>query len=154
MRKFYIGLGAVLLTGIFVAAAAPGFDVAGIKARQDYAAATTIEAGPDADISFGALGLGDTDWAISVFPKDQVGCDAVLDITQQDIGATLWAKGFRTMSCVKEDRYGWPVKGEGRKLTAPRPPAGEFKPLPRDTRREIEAIIHAESPLGAFSGRP
>jgi hypothetical protein len=128
MRKFYIGLGAVLFTGIFAAAAQPSFDLAGIKAREGYAKTTTMEAGPDAGVAFAVRGYGSTEWAVSVFPHpDQVECDSILSITQADIGAQLWALGFRSISCTTFDELGY-ANIFKYKLLAPLPPFTPLKP--------------------------
>ena len=90
MRTAKIVAGVAALCGVSVAFGMPApWSMEEIKAREDYARNTTMEAGPDAGISFYARGYGDTEWAVSVYPADPVSCDEVLSITQVDLGAKL-----------------------------------------------------------------
>jgi hypothetical protein len=140
MRKFNIALGVTLLAGIFTMAAQPEvWSAEEIRAREDYAKATSTEAGQDAVISFFARGYGDTEFAVSVFPADPVGCDGVLNTTQADIGATLWRLGFRSISCTNFDDLGY-AQVFRYKLLKPLPPA-PFKAAPRHDGRALEASL-------------
>ena len=138
MRRAKIVAGVAALLGVSAVFAHPApWSTEEIKAREDYARNTTMEAGPDAGISFYARGYGDTEWAVSVFPADPVSCDEALSITQVDLGAKLWSLGFRSMSCMSFVESGF-AQTFRYKLLKPLPPE-PFKPLHPWRRIEADA---------------
>ena len=141
LKRVLIGtLSVTIVAGFLNAAIADARrDLPAIQARKDYATFVTEEAGPDAGIAFAALGTDATVWAISIFPDDHVTCDAAMDVTQADLGARLYLMGFRSVSCLNDDEYGWPISGSKRWLVAPKPPVAPFKPLHPWRRTEADA---------------